>query len=234
MNLTKKLRIGALGLSFIGNPAQGFLYDDFSSGVLDSTKWTESQYNNREFTEQHFVDNSSGRYHVIQSTPTDRETNLTIKYQFQPGDTLDYQAFYYGGSGNNASQILIDNKYIPFCDPNPTPSPGSGCISYWNGLSDVGNQIGLYQIHQDFFSNSIVQTLIRPDGTEFIHTFSGFIPPHDYTINTHTGHDGTLDFEYDNFYINGIPEPNWSAAILGASALAFTAFREIRRKNKRE
>ncbi|MDO8460083.1 MAG: hypothetical protein Q7S74_03170 [Nanoarchaeota archaeon] len=179
------------------------LYDDFSSGFLDSTKWIESTFHGDPFTDEHFVNISEEAYHIEQNIEGDRETNLEPTRLFNAGDSFYYEVVYKGGSGNHQSQPLINGNYPPSqIESCNYPIAGCGAIGYMNDFPDLGAQIGTYRINFEFFHNQVKMTTIRPDNVNIINTFTGNSEPYKLTINTHTGHNGLMHFDLDNFYIN--------------------------------
>jgi hypothetical protein len=205
------------------------LYDDFSSGSLNTGKWTESLFNGPPFPEIHAV--NSGKYEIIQSTAGDHTIILSPNRQFSAGDVFQFDLTYNLGSGNNSVNFLLNNEYIPIVNPNPTPGPGSGTIGYWNGIPDAGNAFGTYNVKESFFSDRVEQTITRPDSTTLSHTFSGASHPYTFGINPHTGDNGTMSFSVDNAYINGsVPEPS-ATLLLGIGATGVAGSRRVRKKN---
>ena len=134
-------------------------YDDFSSGVLDGSKWEEKNFIPsffRPFTNEHGVSLShlGGVYHVAQNIVGDADTNLMFKKTFSKGDIVKYQVIYHSGSGNNLIQLVSGGNYLRDVPENYCPpeynNPGCSTIGFWNGLSDVGNEIGTYNINLNF------------------------------------------------------------------------------------
>lgn len=183
------------------------MYDDFSSGILDVTKWSESQFQGHPFVDEHFVNGSSQTYIARVNSVGDKEVLLTPTREFVSGESLLYDLIYNSGSGNHLSQVLIDGNYPPETIPQITPNPGSGTIGFWNGIPDVGNTLGTYQIRQDFHPDRIEQTVIRPDGSSISHSYKSVIEPYTFSINLHTGGNGLMNYEIDNVRIGTIPEP---------------------------
>ena len=185
------------------NAPQTVLYDDFSSGSLNTNKWIESQWHSRPFTNEHLVNSSEGAYHIRQNIVGDAETNLQPKRIFNSGDSFSYEIKYYNGSGNHASQPLINGNYPPsqleVCNYQ---TAGCGVIGYWNALPDLGKIEGIYKINFNFSSNQVKMTTIRPDNVIVTNTFTGNSAPYNLTINTHTGHDGLMHFDIDNVYLS--------------------------------
>jgi len=212
-NRIKTAFVSGLAALCLSNEANGvmILYDDFSSGALDSSKWTESLFNGPPFPEFHAV--SSEAYNVYQTSVGDTTIILSPNRQFASGDVFQFDLTYNSGSGNNSVNFLLNNAYIPNVDPQTTPLPGSGTIGYWNGLPDTGNALGTYTIKESFFSDRVEQTITRPDSTTISHVYSGASYPYTFGINPHTGDNGTMNFSIDNAYLGNVPEP--SALALG-------------------
>lgn len=177
------------------------VYDDFSSGVLNESKWKESLFHGRPFNDEHFVNLSEGIYHVAQISVRDAETNLAPKRQFISGESFSYEVIYNGGSGNHFSQPLINGNYPPTQIESCLAEGGCGAIGFWNGVPDLGAQIGTYKITYNFSLNEVKMTSIRPDNLTVINTFTGNSEPYNLTINTHTGHNGLMHFDYDNVIV---------------------------------
>jgi len=178
------------------------IYDDFSTGNLNLTKWEESTgFQVNAFTDEHFVNTSQEVYHIQQNTPGDRETNLRPKREFVANESFSYEVTYSGGIGNHFSQPLINGNY-PQSQIEPCTAPGGcGAIGFFNGLPDLGAQIGTYLIIFEFSSNQVKMTSVRPDNVSIVNTFTGNSAPYNLTINTHTGHNGLMHFDYDNVEI---------------------------------
>lgn len=198
----KRLIIFILPLLFIGIVSAVQIcevYDDFGSGILNLSKWNE--YSNIGFTDEHFVNTSEKIYHIKQNIQGDKETNLEPNRQFVAGESFSYEVLYESGNGNHFSQPLINGNYPP-TQIEPCLAPGGcGPIGFWNGVPDLGAQIGTYSINFEFLHNEVKMTAIRPDNVAIINTFTGNSEPYTLTINTHTGHNGLMHFDYDNFEI---------------------------------
>src|SRR3989344_3828894 len=162
------------------------IYDNFSSGNLDYSKWNE--YSNIRFTNEHLIEN--GIYHIQQNIEGDGETNLEPKRQFLNGESFSYELFYNSGNGNHASQPLINGDYPPTQIEICSASGGCGVIGFWNGIPDLEAQIGKYEVTFEFFQNQVRMTTVRPDEVEIVNTFTGNSEPYSLVINSHTGHNG--------------------------------------------
>jgi hypothetical protein len=182
-----------------------FIYDDFSSGNLNASKWFEyTGFKVNSFTDEHFV-NTEG-YHVKQNVGGDRETNLMPKREFIANELFYYEITYKGGSGNHFSQPLINGNYPPSQLETCSASGGCGPIGYWNGIPDLGMQNGTYKIKYEFSSHEVKMTALRPDNVVIVNTFTGNPAPYNLTVNTHTGNNGLMHVDYDNFIICPVKE----------------------------
>lgn len=230
------LFIFALMISSVSATQVCEVYDDFSSGSLNLSKWTESTFHGDPFTDEHFVNSSEGSYHVKQNVAGDAETNLQPNILFNSGDSFSYEAIYHGGSGNHQSQPLINENYPPTqLETCLFLTAGCGPIGYWNDYPDLGAQIGTYKIKFEFSSNEVKMTAIRPDNITVINTFTGNSEPYTLEINTHTGHNGLMHFDFDNFEFCHEEEtpivPEFSTIVLTFTILGTLGIFFLIRKN---
>ena len=187
------------------------VYDDFSSGVLDTSKWNEATTVG--FTDEHFVNITAENYHVAQYSASHKDTKLLFNREFFPGDEFKYNLIYYSGSGNQYSSISPwgddANAIIEDCT---TPSPGCGGVGHWNGDTAMGVQKGSYLVKYQFFENYMILNFTRPDNTNIWFKMSNINPPYHMGVTTSTGHNGIMHFDYDNFILcteqQEPPQPN--------------------------
>jgi len=177
-------------------------YDAFSSGNLNAAKWEEASWHGRPFTDEHYVSSEKEKYHTAQNIEGDAETNLRPKRQFTAGDSFSYDIIYNSGSGNHASQPLINGDYPPAqLEECSYITEGCGVIGYWNANPDLGSQVGKYHINFEFFPSEIKMTAVKPDNSVVVNTFTGNSEPYELIINTHTGHNGLMHIDYDDAII---------------------------------
>ncbi len=180
-------------------------YELFNTGILDTTKWIETPTPTATFTDEHYINNFSQRYVIAQNSPAHRGTMLTFNRTFSPGEVLVYDVYYNNASGNSQQGCRINGNYCSQSGitPNNSPGPGSGMIGYWNGLTDIGNATGKYKIVEIFRQNEIKQYVRSPayNNIFFGHRYNSVMPPYNFAIFSHTGHNGQINNEYDNFYI---------------------------------
>ncbi|MEK6952767.1 MAG: hypothetical protein AABX29_07165 [Nanoarchaeota archaeon] len=175
------------------------VYDDFSSGVLNASKWSESTATTF-FTDEHFVDTSNENYHVAQYSAVNRDTKLIFNRDFFPGEEFKYTLTYNSGSGNQYSSVFPwGDDASAIIEDCTTPSPGCGGVGYWNGETAIGIQKGNYLVAYQFFDNYVILNFTRPDNTNIWFKMSNLNPPYHFGVSTSTGHNGVMHFDYDNF-----------------------------------
>jgi len=197
---------GILGVAGITGTANSYLYDDFSSGVLDANKWVEkleASLHNLP-VDQHFV--TDGVYHTAQLNEADRGIGLVFKDRpFLPGESVEYDVFYNSGSGNNEHNLWVNGNAFT-----------TSIFGFWNSIAEagVGNNLGKYHIKVDFSEQGVLANITRPDLTQATINFPYPSTNYEFGFVTRTGHNGTIHLDYDNVYVNEIPEPS-SLALLG-------------------
>ena len=176
-------------------------YDNFSSGVLDNSKFTElpgSDLNN-DLTDEHLVQN--GVYHTAQLTEADKRTLLLLLKNFSVGDMLEYDVNYVNGSGNRESSVKIDDSVYSI-------------LAFWNSIEDagVGNDFGLYHVKINFTEQGLTDEITLPNGTLVFTRPDGILPSlglnHTFGVITRTGSNGIVNMDYDNFVICTEQEQN--------------------------
>ncbi len=204
------------------------VYDDFSSGTLDSNKWYEVIATDvgAGMLDEHYVED--GVYHTAQVNIGDRGTGLVVKnVVFKPGDTIEYDVDYVCGYGNRISTMMLNGDAY-----------SATLIGYLNGIHPEGsNEYGTHHVKLTFLGFDGVKVEInRPNGdyNTWIQTYSKFgtYPAEEYTfgIVTRNGHNGLVHMDYDNVVIctddtTEIPEFGSIIPILIISLLGFTFLR---------
>ncbi len=219
MSLKQKLAVPLIVSSLTTSAlAQSTLYDDFSSGTLNTLLWQESSQ--APYPDFHGIDQVRQTYRVIQNTMGDRGVVLTPTSTFNAGDIFEYDVIYNAGTGNHLFQLFHNGGYNGSVNPNPTPISGSIGIGYWNQTPDASNGLGTYHFEHDFLENGqILETVTRPDHSIRQYTISNLSEPYTLGLNVHTGHNGLMDFEIDNVYISQIPSPA-PIGLLGLAGIA--------------
>lgn len=192
-----------------------FTYDDFSNGSLNPDKWTESTLTT--YLDEHFISSEDGGvYHTAQLNPGNADVVFTPTREFNPGEILEHTVNYVSGEGNQQFQYMFNDATwsggYTWLEDCTTPSPGCNGIGHWNGDTDVGAQLGVYNRRLEFLEDRIFITTTRPDGTQINHTAiddgsGNLVPPYTVHLIPHTGHNGITHFDFDNFEICVEEEP---------------------------
>jgi len=178
------------------------VYDDFSGSTLNSTLWTESSDSTSGGDlDEYGLDTTNQNYHTTQTSAGDRGRLLLLTQEFEEGDVLQYDVFLQESSGNIISRLYMNENYLDLIVG--TDSGGyatSGDIGYWNGESEVGHEVGTYDV-TIIFNDVIDIEIVNPSGTNWTYTISNVTPPYTFGVGTRTGHDGTGHIDYDNFEV---------------------------------
>ncbi len=193
-------------------PTCAIIYDEFSGNSLDVTKWQETAESDSgtDFVSEHGVRN--GAYHTAQNEAANRAVNLITTRSFASGEIFEYDIFYSGGSGNRLSRIYFDGSEedLPinerYLDVRLARQgygrkgfATSGDIGYWNGESEVGNVVGKYHVKVDFLTTNTTVTLTNPLRVSYSFMINLSLPAR-VGFSTKTGHDGTVQVNYDTAY----------------------------------
>jgi len=207
----KRVLTGLIFL-FLLSSVFGFVFDDFSSGVLDAGKWLELQDpEGQPFTDEHFVDANLENYHAENYTSADKRTVLNlIGHTFLPGETLEYDVDYVSGSGNRAIVIFVDNGPLDRASLTPW---GGGSIGFNAQEFAAGNEFGLYHVKLEFKETGINITILRPDNsvyfeevpvTTWIYAGEEHSTEPPFNVGFETWSNGSIHADYDNFEINPV------------------------------
>ena len=241
MTLTKKVsRMTILGSLIFGLEAKAqipILYDNFDSGVLDSSKWEIRQDPEGQPLLEYNIHGGSFAAFQTQNLG-DRRAVLSLKdHTFQVGETLEYDVLYVFGSGNRAATIFVNGGPL---DRNNvgTIFYGGGSIGHNGQDFAAGNMTGQYHVRLSFQNDCLKVDIRRPSGEEYSEFFQNSTFDYagqqykigdPYNMGFETWADGTIRMEYDNFAISQIPEPSLYGTIAGLTALG-AGF--LLRKNK--
>lgn len=176
------------------------LYDDFSSGNLDNTKWEIRQdIEGQPFMDEYRVitKNNNSFFHTKQNEIVDKRVALVPTYNFTAGETLSYTVKYISGSGNNGHILLLTTTEFPNGD-----YIRAGLIGYNNG-QDVINETGKYHIKIKILDNRLDLKIIAPSGKVINNSAVLSNPNAKYKlyVESWTGHNGLTHIDYDNFKI---------------------------------
>lgn len=237
MGLMKYFLGLAITSAAITNARADILYDDFSSGSLDTTKWLEDSYSDHlPFTTIHEVREINGNqhYYVFQEATNSSdplaggETNLTATREFQSGESLRFDLEFLSKETGSTwfSRFLVNDT------TNGSLSPPTGTYIGWNhGQGRFGWDLGSYDVRVDFLEDRANFTVTDPSGNTLMDTIGSanhpwISSPYEFTINTQATSGASVEFAYDNFRITPVPEPSLLTLMLPSSYL-------ILRKNRK-
>lgn len=171
-------------------------YDDFSSGSLEEEKWEEiggSDVNSL-FVDEHLVEDET--YHTANLNQADKGVTLKLKgHTFLPGEVVEYDIEYIGGSGNRISIVDLDDNYRWL-----------GQIGTWN---DAGDNFGTFHFKVEFDNQGADVIITKPDETTITKRLDSLGETHTFGFGTRTGHNGLVHMDYDNVIIcSDEPEPS--------------------------
>src|SRR3989344_4729996 len=182
------------------------LYDDFSSGVLDSNKWVA-----RNFRSEGFIDltEDGGVYHMALDTPLGGELGFSNSWlyfnrDFSPGDIIELDVNYVsGGGGRHHFRVGGTLMVIGVLDNN--------------GVSIGFTENGLYHVKVEFLPENNLN-IVYPE-LQYKVTFTDTYGQEHYSSGAVDGPDNfnlqaitdittaTYHFDIDNVYIYDVDYP---------------------------
>lgn len=182
------------------------IYDDFSSSVLNTSKWEEgltARTNPAIDIDEHYLDITNQNYHTAQLSQADSGSGIELKslQNLQAGDILEFDLIYNFGSGNHWGCV--------FWDETSTWSDGLTCIGNWNEVNSHPGEFGVYHIKGTYKEAGLDMEITLPNSSIETGVYSNINPPYTFSVVTKTGHNGLLHIDYDNFTIcTEPPEPS--------------------------
>jgi DNA-binding transcriptional MerR regulator len=167
-------------------------YDDFSSGVLDTSKWEIRQdVEGQALMEEYDVREEGGSYvfHTQQNTIADRRVYLFPKRQFTTGDVIEYDVNLVSRAGNHAQMVLLTgDQYIRIGMRGPA--------------ADF-DELGVAHMKLSFFENILEIKRETPNGAILLDnlTLTNSNGNYELYIGSFSGHNGQVHIDYDNFTI---------------------------------
>lgn len=200
--------------------AQGQLYDDFSSGTLDSSKWEIRQdVENQPFMDDYGVRLESGNhvFHTQNSSGGDKRTYLFPTRTFTTGDTIEYDSILTSRDGTYAQMTLV-----------------TGSQYYRLGMRGQAagfDEFGIAHNKITFEENLLAIERTTPSGSILYDNLPLSTSNGNYELYIGSFVNGTMHMDLDNFTItSAVPEPSSTGVAMGLGALG-TAF-ALRRKGK--
>ena len=169
------------------------LYDDFSSGVLNTSKWEIRQdVEGQPLTDEYWVDNTLNNFHIQQNIIGDRRTYLFPKHTFTTGDVLEYDFNVISKEGNYIQMdLLTGDQYIRV-----------GIMGYSSGVQGY-DELGISHIKIEFQENNFHLERTSPSNITLIDDLALTNANGNYElyIGSVSGHNGRAHIDYDNFEI---------------------------------
>ena len=167
------------------------VYDDFSSGALNSEKWEVRQdVEGWPFTEEYWVDADLENYHTQQNTIGDRRVYLVPKHTFTTGNILEYDFNIVSHEGNYMQMdLLTGDQYIRV-----------GIMGYINGVQGY-DELGVSHIKVEFQENNLHLERTTPSNVTLIDNLALSTSNRNYQfyIGSISGNNGRMHIDFDNF-----------------------------------
>ena len=183
------------------------VYDNFSSGNLNTSKWEIRQdVENQPFMEEYWIDNESLNFHTLQNTTGDHRVYLFPKYNFTTGDVLKYD-FNVVSKENNYIQIdlLTGDQYIRV-----------GIMGFINTMQGY-DELGKSHIKIEFQENNFHLERTSPSNITLIDNLplTKTNGTYELYIGSVSGHNGRVHIDYDNFELCNQSNENSSSNVGG-------------------
>ncbi len=170
-----------------------WIYDDFSSGVLDSLKWEIRQdVEGQLLMDESWVDVTLQNFHTQQNEIGDRRTYLFSKHTFTTGDVLEYDFNVISKEGHYGQMILLTgDQYIRI-----------GIMGYSSGVQGY-DELGVSHVKVEFQNNNLHLTRTSPSGLVLIDNLhlNNANGNYELYIGSFSGHNGRTHIDYDNFVL---------------------------------
>lgn len=167
------------------------VYDNFSSGTLDTSKWEIRQdVEGQPFIEEYWVDTNLGNFHTQENTIGDKRVYLVPKHSFTTGDVLEYDFNVVSKEGNYMQMdLLTGNQYIRV-----------GIMGYISGVQGY-DELGVSHIKIEFQENNFHLERTSPSNVTLIDNLAltGANGTYELYIGSVSGHNGRTHIDYDNF-----------------------------------
>lgn len=172
------------------------LYDDFSSGQLNMSKWEIRQdVEGQPMMDKYKVSFERGNFvfHTEQIRIGDRRVYLFPKINFTTGDSIEYDNNLVSREGNHAQMVLLT---------------GDQYIRIGMRGTDAGfDELGWAHMKLTFLPNLLVVERWTPSGQRLYDELhlSRENGTYQLYIGSYSGHNGRVHMDYDNFWLNGKP-----------------------------
>ncbi len=176
------------------------LYDDFSSEVLDISKWEIRQdVEGQPFPDEYWVDNTLENYHTKQNTIADRRVYLVPTTTFTTGDSIEYNVEVVSREGHYGNVVLIIGEECTGLNPNRCIF---GIVGYSSGPQPF-DEIGVTKASITFYEDRVESNMLSPSKQSYTYSIPLQNPDGSYQlyIGAYSGHNGRMHIDFDNFTI---------------------------------
>jgi len=176
------------------------IYDDFSSGTLNTDKWEIRQdVEGQPFMNENWTDPILNNFHTQQNSIADRRSYLFQKKKFTTGDILRYDSDVLSGQGTYANMVLLTgDQYIRI----GMRGPAAGF-----------DELGVAYMELEFQENNLHITRETPSQVILIDNLALSNPngTYEFYIGAFSGSNGMVHMDFDNFeFCTTIPLINFS------------------------
>ncbi len=192
-------------ISFVSSTQVCQIYDNFSSGVLDTSKWEIRQdYEGQPFTDEYWVDSGLKNFHTQQNTIEDKRVYLVSKHNFTTGDVLEYDFNVISKEGNYMQMdLLTGDQYIRI-----------GIMGYIGGVQGY-DELGISHIKIEFQENNLHLERTSPSNVTLIDNLPLTNANGSYELYIGSVFTNPAHIDYDNFKLCAeIPEPSLEERII--------------------
>lgn len=209
--MNKELLIGlfvlVFSISFISAVQVCEVYDDFSLGTLDTSKWEiRPDVEGQPLTDEYWVDSDLKNFHIQQNIIGDRRTYLFPKHSFTTGDILEYDFNIISREGNYMQMdLLTGDQYIRV-----------GIMGYSSGVQGY-DELGISHVKIEFQENNFHLERTAPSGLFLIDDLPLVNANGNYElyIGAGSGHNGRMHIDFDNFELcSELSEPTLEERVI--------------------
>ena len=192
-------------ISFVSSTQVCQVYDDFSSGVLNTSKWEVRQdVEGQPFTDEYWVDSGLQNFHTQQNTIGDKRVYLVPKRNFTTGNILEYDFNVISKEGNYMQMdLLTGNQYIRV-----------GIMGYIGGVQGY-DELGISHIKIEFQENNLHLERTSPSNVNLIDNLALTNTNGNYELYIGSVFTNPSHIDYDNFKLcTEVPEPTLEERII--------------------
>ncbi|PJE81416.1 hypothetical protein COU58_02550 [Candidatus Pacearchaeota archaeon CG10_big_fil_rev_8_21_14_0_10_32_42] len=179
---------------FLVSAVGPILYDNFSSGKLNPTKWEVRQDTEGQPLMDKYgvlLENGNFVFHTEQIEITDRRVYLFPKINFTTGDSIEYDNNLISREGNHAQMVLLT---------------GDQYIRIGMRGTDAGfDELGVAHMKLTFLPNLLVVERWTPSGQRMYDELPLDNTDGTYQLYIGSFSDGRVHMDFDNFWLNGRP-----------------------------